>query len=788
MKISFNWLKELVDIPWSPAETAEKLAQLGFPAESVTTTGVQVSNVISVKILSVSRHPNADRLQIAQVTDGKEDRTIVCGAPNIAVGQVVPCALPGAKLPGGIEIAISKIRGVESRGMLCSERELALSTEHAGIFQFPTDAPLGKEVGELLGGSDTVIDIEVTPNRPDMLSYIGVARELAALAKTEVKWPVPKFKAATTGEACVIEINDLELCPRYIGRLIHGVKVGPSPDWMVRRLKACGIRSINNIVDITNYVLMEWGHPLHAFDLAKLSGKKVVVRKAKPGEKILALDEKTYSLEPHELIIADAESPVAIAGIMGGQLSGVNQRTSDILLESAVFDRTAIRKTSRRLVLRSESSLRFEKGTDAETAEKASLRAAALIIELAGGKPGKSLDVYKIKEKYRSVSLKAKNLESLLGMEPAKKVVTDILSRLELEPKAGSAGWTCSIPTYRKDLLEEADLVEEVVRLIGYEAVPVRRAKISLGNMSESYRKWDDTPVVEALRGFGLSETITPSFCSVESAIALGVKEDTLVPLANPISKEETILRPGLLVNLIKAVQRNLNHQQASVALFELGNGFSKGNGGVVEEKRLAGVVCGEVSPKTWTSAQKHVDIFYLKSLLSAIDKAFHLDWEVAPSSDWSVLHPYQAFNISWRKQTVGVAGLLHPAFAAQLDITLPCAVFEINADVFRAKHSDRAVALPKYPFVERDIAVVIDKSKAWREIRGVVAKAGGSLLKHIDPFDLFEGGSLLPNQKSLAFRVRLQHPEHTLAEAEIAETVDKIKTALQHACGAQPR
>ncbi len=788
MKVSFNWLKELVELPWSVEETAGKLAELGFPVESIATVGVSVSNVVSVKIVSVARHPNADRLQIAQVTDGKNERTIVCGAPNIAVGQIVPCAMPGAKLPGGIEIVVSKIRGVESNGMLCSERELALSTEHAGILQLPANAPLGREVKEILG-SDTVLDIEITPNRPDLMSHIGVARELAVLAGQPLRLPTTAYKAATKGTVFDIKIEEPKLCSRYTGKLIHGVKIGPSPSWMVERLKACGIRSINNVVDITNYVLLEWGHPLHAFDVKKIKGEKLVVRRAKPAERFLALDEKTYELRPNDLVISDVEDAVAIAGVMGGQLSGVTNATTDLLLESAVFDRVAVRETSRRLALRSESSIRFEKGTDPETADAASERAASLILELAGGAAGRSTDVYPVKQKKNTVVLRKKRMNDLIGAPQKDAAVAKILKSMNLDPKATTGGWKCTVPAYRKDLVEEVDLIEEVVRMIGYNNVPTAASSVILGNMTNTYKKWDEGRLVDFLQGCGLTETITSSFCLPELAGLAGARADQLAMLANPLSKEEAILRPNLLANLLKAVQRNLNYQQDSVRLFETGHVFTKiSESEVREEKRLAGVLCGFATPKAWNAAAKEVDVFALKGILEELFRVFRIKAELIPSAKSNLFHPYQAFDISWRGKRVGQAGVLHPNIKQQLDITPACAAFEIDMQIFQSESVDKTVPLPRYPFVERDIAVIIGKEKLWADISRTVSKAGGAWLKDVFPFDLFEGGSLTPDQKSIAFRVRLQHPEHTLSESEITGTIDAIKNALKANCGAQLR
>lgn len=782
MKVSVNWLRELVDLPWTDDQLPEKLASLGFPVESVHRIGVQATGVIAVKILSVDKHPNADRLRIAKVTDGRSERTIVCGAPNIAPGQTVPLATPGAKLPGGVEITVSKIRGVESGGMLCSERELGISDEHAGILMLPGETKLGIAVADALGGSDTILDVEVTPNRPDVLSHVGVARELAALAKTSLKLPEETLKAGKES-AIDIKIEEPSLCIRYLGRLMTGVKVGPSPEWIARRLTACGIRAINNVVDVTNYILLEWGHPLHAFDLAKLKGPAIRVRKAKVGEKFLALDEKTYELTPLDLVIADQEHPVAIAGIMGGQNSGVTDSTQDILLESAVFERGAIRETSRRLGLKSESSFRFEKGTDAWTAEHAWKRAAHLIAQLAGATPAGMTDAYPAPAKPAVVEVRRDRLAALLGMPVSDDVAADILTRLDFSPKSMREGWICTVPPHRKDVTEDADLIEEVIRLVGYNAVPSSLSKFRVTKMESTYRVASTVRLVQALRGYGLSEALTSSLVPSDWPGRFSVPETAVTTLANPISHEESALRPTLAINLIRAAIRNLNHQRDSVALFEIGKTYWG-----PEASKLGFVLCGKAVPKTWRTQEKDFCVFYLKGLLEALVRDTQTTLVIEGGSADPFLHPYQSFALIYRGRPAGWAGMLNPRLAAELDLTAPCAIAEMDLAIFTQPVSNRVAPLPKYPFVERDIAVIVDQVTAWAALRKETETAAGALLTDVHPFDIFSGGSLPPGRKSVAFRVRLQDPAKTLSDADISAVVDRIKSSLQKNCGAQLR
>lgn len=782
MRISFGWLKELANLPWTPEETADKLASLGFPVEKIQRTGVHATGLVVVKILNVEKHPNADRLRLATVTDGKTEKVIVCGAPNIAVGQVVPLATPGAKLPGGVEITISKIRGVESAGMLCSERELGLSEEHAGILQLPAETALGSDVADVLGGQDTILEIEVTPNRPDVLSHIGIARDLAALARVPVRLP-EDFLSGGTNDDFPIAIEDTARCHRYLGRVLSNIKVAPSPRWLARRLTDCGIRSINNVVDVTNYVLLEWGHPLHAFDLSRLSGPEIRVRRASKGEKFVALDEKTYELNETDLVIADRSRAVALAGIMGGQDSGVSDATTTILLESAVFERTGIRLTSRRLALRSESSIRFEKGTDSDSALRAWKRAARLLSELAGGKPRASRDVQPTRQTPVNVTLRRKKLNSFLGISVAPETVADILSRLGFEPRATPTEWTCTVPSFRKDVAEEPDLIEEVIRIVGYDTVPTSLSGIRVSRLDEKFRPFPTGRLTETLRGFGINETISNSFCPLELAERFGVAAGDTVKLANPLSKEESALRPALAINLVRAAVHNLNHQREGVALFEIGRVFCPS-----EEQRLSIVAAGSVVSKSWSEAAASTDIFWVKGLLESVAQSIGSDFTLEPASVQPYLHPTQSFAVRKSGKILGAVGLLDPRVAASLGLAVPCVIAEIELSAFAGAPQRVMQPLSKNPFVERDIAVVVERAVAWGTLRATAEKAAGPLLVSIQPFDLFEGGTLSPEHKSVAFRIRLQDPAKTLAESDITGAVERVKTSLQKACGAQLR
>lgn len=785
MKFSYNWLKELSGVNWSAEVLAERFAELGFPVAEIKNTGVTIKNIVSAKILSVEKHPNADKLSVTQIDDGSTQRTVVCGANNIAPGQVVPLAKPGTKFPNGLEIAIAKLRGVESQGMLCSERELGISDSHAGIMQLPTDTKLGIEISQILG-SDTIFDLEIPPNRPDVLSHVGLAREIAALAGKKLKIPTLSWKAATKGEACKIENREPKLCSRYLGKLIHGVKIAPSPSWLSKRLAACGIRPINNVVDITNYVLLEYGHPLHAFDLAKLQGQQILIRRAKEGEKIDALDGKAYTLNNEDLVIADSERPVAIAGIMGGQLTGVTDETTDILLESAVFNPSNVRTTSSRLGLKSESSLRFEKGTDVVTAQYASVRAAQLILELAGGKSGRAQDSFPKKFIPKKIEIQLPRMKSAIGAEIREANMDRILVGLGYKVSKEKNKWKLEAPAHRHDVTEEADVTEDVLRFFGYNNIPAKLGAFRPGEVPPSFAYQEHKTLTDALKSFGFNETLTSSMSSIPLSKDFDVQESQMVRLANPLSQEESVLRPLLLPNLVRAVQRNVNHQRESVFLFEVGTRHALENNQPVEEQAVAFIAYGAQNPLSWKLSKEDVDFFFLKGTVEKLRQIFCGDCTLRIEQAKPFLHPHQSFSVVKNGAVVGVGGVLHPEIAKRYDLKRPVVVCEMQL-----KSEKPAVAtfkeFSKYPFVERDIAIVVGSDVSWSKLSDVISQAGGTLLKSATPFDIFTGGSLETGKKSIAFRCHLQE-DRTLLESDINKTIDRIKSALAERCGAQLR
>ena len=571
MRISYNWLKEFVEIRETPQKVAEMLTFLGIETSVVPSSGASWKNIITAKVQETTQHPNADKLRVCTVTDGSRQYQVVCGAPNVAPGQTVPFALIGAELPGGLKIKKAKLRGVESEGMICSERELALSEESSGIMVLPETTPVGKPLQEVLGDSDTMLDIEITTNRPDCLSHWGVAREIAAKLQLPVR--LPDIQTQELPGSLSITIKEPQLCTRYIGYLISGVKVGPSPEWMAKRLEKCGLRPINNIVDITNYVLLELGHPLHAFDASRMDGREIVVRRADPGEKITALDGKTYALTDAMLVIADAKEAQAIAGVMGGERSGVTEATATIILESALFAPTSIRRTSKALNLSTDASYRFERGTAWEACEMASWRAANLIAQLAGGHIESRKDEAEQIYHPTHIRIRPERATKILNMEFSKEEIVSRLQCLGLRMKETEEYISASIPSWRQDLTQEIDLIEELARLKGYEHIPVTVLPVAPGLTEGQKQRSVESIIRERLCALGLTEAINYSFTEEKSLSSFHLPVEGRIE--HPLSKENEVLRSRLLPGLWKNLILNISQGYETATLFEIGNIFT---------------------------------------------------------------------------------------------------------------------------------------------------------------------------------------------------------------------
>jgi phenylalanyl-tRNA synthetase beta chain len=767
MKFTYNWLKQYVDFDWSAQELAERLTMAGIEVESVTTTGGgALDEIVVCQILSSEKHPNADRLTVCRVTDGKTQRQIVCGATNYKVGDKVPLAVPGTTLPNGVTIQAAKLRGVESQGMMCSGKELGISEDAAGLLILPADTPVGAKLSDALGGADTVFDIEVTPNRPDWLSVIGIAREVSALTGNPLR--LPEFSVQESDEPVEqftsVTVEAPDLCPRYSARVIRGVKIGPSPAWLKQTLEKVGMRPVNSVVDATNYVMLESGHPLHAFDYNLLAEHRIVVRRAETGERFAAIDESKHELTGEMLVIADAQRAVAVAGIMGGKDSEINDATTDVLLESAYFSPVNVRRTSKKLGLSSESSYRFERGADIGAVVWASNRAAALIQQVAGGSIARGVvDALARPIEKRRVKCRYAQVNRLLGIEVPAETVKKIFVGLGLQVLEGrapsrlplkrdghdpaSAGWPSNgyveveVPTFRVDLEREADLIEEVCRIYGVERIPANMQPATPA-VSDFDAKWDAIARVrQTLTALGFDEAMN----------------QTLLPegglkVQNPLSTEQTSLRPSLLPGMLANLRTNVSRHQFDVRLFEIGRVFAADG---TESLRLALAVTGRRDPHSWEPGARdaRLDYFDLKGALEAL----------GVSADIQQIAPAQARQYDLRD----------PVFVAECELE-PVLASRREEKSFRE--------LPKFPAVVRDMALIVDESTRHADILGAMEKNRNKLLERIEIFDIFTGGPVPPGKKSMAYSLTFRAADRTLTDAEVNEAHEQIKKQLKQA------
>ena len=773
MKLSFSWLKEFLPFKQSISEIVDALTFAGIEVEGVQQRGVDFDNVIVAQIESFEPHPNADRLSVCRVNDGSGvPRQIVCGAKNFRAGDKAPLALPGALLPGGVKIKASKLRGVESEGMLCSSKELNLAEDAAGLLILPGDAPIGAPLSDIFP-PDAVLEVEVTPNRPDLLSHYGVARELAALLDLPpAKLPeLSTFPIGIREDSGLVRLEAPDGCPFYSARLIRGIRVGPSPGWLRQKLESAGLRSINNVVDVTNYVLLELGQPLHAFDLAKIKGG-IVVRKATASERLLALDEKEYQLEPDDLLIADHERALAIAGVMGGEQSGVSSGTTEMLLEAAYFNPGFVRRTSRRLGLISESSFRFERGIDPEAVLLASARATDLLLEVAGGKADESVAIGgSIPNLHRVVEMRPERCTKLLGMEVPDSA--SLLTRLGLKPAGGNRWET---PSYRPDLARETDLIEEVCRMAGIQNIPSRLFG-SATESSASDRAHDDLMHLrQKLAGLGLFEARTLTLVDEQALEYMLEPASDALTLRNPLTEEQRILRPSLVPGLVRAAERNFNRGSSSVAIFEIGRVFRVATR--EESVSVSVLVSGERQSKTWNQEAATFDLFDLKGILkTALSKDLILVRE-QPTS----FTPLLCRVIDGEGRQVGKIGQLRPGLAKEIGARDPVLVAELTLQPGETLKPFRYKPLDRFPAVTRDVAFLADKELKYRAVLDAFASANEPLLVDIRLFDLFmdpDGEKVPLNKKSIACSLTYRASDRTLTQDEANAAHGRLKSRL---------
>ena len=787
MKISLNWLSDFVDIDISPERLAETLITAGLEVEGISKLGGGLDNVVVARILSMNPHPNADRLTLCSVSTGDKTHAIVCGAKNMKEGDLVPLALPGAHLPNGTKILKSKIRGEVSEGMLCSEVELGLAKESSGLMILQDTLAPGTPFAKALMLDDTVFDINITPNRSDCLSVIGIAREVAALTGKDLKRPKTDLPGGVFDPLAVsVEVLDSEACPRYTGRVVNGIEIGQSPLWMKRRLEASGIRTINNVVDVTNYVMLETGQPLHAFDLSLLSGGRIVVRRASEEEKITTLDGIERSLGSETLIIADNQKPLAIAGLMGGMGSEVSEITTDILLESAYFKPSIVRKASKRFGLHTESSHRFERGADPNGVLHASNRAIGLILELAGGNASSGLtDIYPNKIHPVNIEMRLGRAKSILGIDLDMDSIVYGFNGLGLAVKEmDRERIMVTPPTFRVDLTREIDLIEEVARLKGYDIIPVTYPKVEARAGEKNKKGILEDRLRGALIGMGFYEAVTYGFLSPKAVSPFLPPNASPVRLLNPISEEQSVMRTTIIPSLLEAVGRNLSHQNEDLRFFEIGRVFPFRGDDRGERMVVTGVMTGLRYGKRWNLPADELDFFDVKGVVENLLDGMGMSAVFAPNETIQYLHPGKSATVEVYDQDAGVLGEVHPEVMERFDIKGRAYVFEIELKPLM--ESTKAVSfahIPKFPAVSRDIAIVLDDD--------VPAERVYKSIKDIDPlitevflFDLYQGKHVPDGKKSMAYSIRYQAHDRTLREEEVSLLHEKVLAAVKDAVG----
>jgi phenylalanyl-tRNA synthetase beta chain len=806
MLVSYEWLNEYVDLEGlTPEDVAHALTQSGVAVDVIYTRDTGIRNVVVGKVLSTEPHPQADRLKVCQVDVGKDGPlTIVCGAANVAAGQLVPVALEGASLPGGVTIKRTKLRGVESQGMICSAKELGFpekvlsKQQREGIMVLPDEVEIGTDMRTVLGMHDQVLELDLTPNRSDCLSMIGVAYEVAAVLDREVRLPEPEALEPTGDEIRVdITVESEEDCPLYAAQVIDNLKVGPSPQWMQNRLISAGIRPVNNIVDITNYVMIEYGQPLHAFDLDKLSnGGRIVVRRARNGETIETLDGVTRACDEETLLITDGSKPIGIAGVMGGANSEVSEETTRVLLEAAFFSPPIIRRTSRKLGLRSEASNRFEKAVDPERIIPALQRAVELLTLYAGGRVVSRVTTERVGDiDELTVSLRHDRLTHVLGVKLKEKDVLDIFRRLRFPVEVKEGVYRVQVPTRRPDIAIEVDLIEEVARLYGYDNIP---ATLPWGQQSPGGLTREQILVRvirNTLRTLGMHEVITYSLTSpgLGSEIASINQEGQPIRVAMPMSEERSVLRTSLLPHLIETAAYNLKRQQERVAIFEIGKTFhahEKKLTDLPEERwELAGLLAGKSVPTNWRQPSPPSDFYTAKGVLETLLNRLGIHNVEYRAVQPVGFHPGRTAELVVDGRVIGILGQLHPQVAQQYDLgpTMVCQL-DLSA-IFAAAQTNVHFEPPsRHPAVTRDLALVVDRDLLVGKVEQEIKKAAGEWLESVTLFDVFTGEQIGEGKKSVAYSLVYRAKDRTLTDEEVNRVHQAVIDHLAATCGAQLR
>ena len=803
MKFSIAWLREYVNLEISVQDLVDQLTMAGLEVDGMEPAAAEFSNVVVAEILEVNEHPDADKLFVCLVDNGFKKLQVVCGAPNVRVGIKVPFARVGAVFPE-LKVKKAKLRGVESNGMLCSERELGISDNHEGLMELAFDAPVGKDVREHLNLDDIIVDLDLTPNRSDCLSILGLAREAGLLNSLDVSFlefsPVP----VAIDDTISVELAAGEACSRFVGRVIRDVNVkAESPLWMKEKLRRSGLRSIDPIVDITNYVMLELGQPLHAYDFAKLNGR-IVVRRSDEGEKCKLLDGSEVTLNDGTLLITDDSGPIALAGLMGGHSTAVTEMTRDIFFEAAFFAPASIAGRARSYGIVTEAGHRFERGVDWQGQVNAIERATELLLEIAGGKPGPTnvtTDDINLPRR-KVVELRASRLSRVLGVDVETELVDEILMRLGFESRAFvrdrefmDTVWEVSAPSHRFDIAIEADLIEEISRVYGYDNLPVRIPMASLKMLPRPETELSLNRIRDQLVTRGWFEAITYSFVDSELQTKLDPSRRP-VELANPLSSDMSVMRTTIWTGILKSLIYNVNRQEEQVRLFETGLCFSRSGKraeltfeDIEQVGMLAGVACGRRESENWVNSSEFIDFYDVKGdlesvlALSGAPEDFTISANLHPA-----LHPGQSATIKKNGDDIGYIGLLDPRIQRSMDIRYPIYLFEIKLDSVMSKSLHQHKPMSRFPEVRRDIAIIVDQKITASEVRSCINVAANDNLENLKLFDVYQGKGIDPNRKSLALGLTFRHASRTLTDEEVTRSIDLIVSSLEENLGASLR
>ena len=799
MKISLNWLNDYIDLKdyySKPEELDRILTDAGLEVEGFENQGAAYKFIKVGQVKLLEKHPDADKLTICQVDIGeKELQTIVCGAKNHKQGDFVVAALPGAVLPGDFKIKESKIRGQKSSGMMCSEKELGLAEESPGIMILPKDSPVGKDFSEYYNLNDVIFEVNVTPNRADCLSHWGLARELSCLLDRKCELPKSNFKPVkkSTKKQIDFQLKNSDLCPRYSGRSIFKVKVGPTPIWMKQRLESVEINSINNVVDVTNYILMELGQPLHAFDVSKVTDKKILVDSSKPKEKFQTLDATEFELTGDELVIRDGEKPVALAGVVGGLNSGVEESTTELFIESAYFKQEAVRRTSRKFGIETDSSYRFSRGTDPEGVVLALERACQLISEVAGGEVAEDFyDEYPQPLQRSEIQISKSFLEEKLGYQVEDKSFTGWMKRLGCEIQGDKKSWQVKAPSFRWDLNDDVDLIEEYARLNGYDQIPEVLPALKETPTAHADLFFQSNLVQRLLKEEGLSQAMNYHFTSSKWCQEfLGSELKNSLPIKNPLNEDLDIMRPELLPSLMKNLLHNYRHGNETGRLYELGSIFRKDEDQYIEEQQLSFLLWGQ-KDSVWQKDQDRAVVYDLKRHVENVLTKLGCsswDWRDVENAP-EYYHPGQCASLFLEGKTLGQIGSLHPKWQEEFKIRTTVALANFNFDQLMKNHPRKFKfkALSKFPMVERDLAFLVPDTVTSGQIVKEIQKAAKPLLRSVEVFDIYEGKNLPENHKSMAFKLLLQDEKATLEEKGLQELQDKVIAAVEKKLGVKVR